>query len=39
LGESKVPVFGLLKRSGKVYTTMIPDIPSQALVGIIRKRI
>ncbi len=35
----KVPVFGLLKRSGKVYTTMIPDTRSQTLVGIIRKRI
>ena len=35
----KVPVFGLLKRSGKVYATMIPDARSQTLVGIIRKRI
>ena len=35
----KVPVFGLLKRNGKVYTTMIPDTQSQTLVGIIRDRI
>ena len=35
----KVPVFGLLKRDGKVYTTMIPDTRSQTLVGIIRDRI
>ena len=35
----KVPVFGLLKRDGKVYTTMIPDTQSQTLVGIIRDRI
>ena len=35
----KVPVFGLLKREGKVYTTMIPDTRSQTLVGIIRERI
>ena len=35
----KVPVFGLLKRDGKVYTTMIPDTRSQTLVDIIRNRI
>jgi len=35
----KVPVFGLLKRDGRVYTTMIPDTRSQTLVGIIRERI
>ena len=35
----KVPVFGLLKRAGKVYATMIPDTRSETLVGIIRKRI
>ena len=33
----KTPVFGLLKRAGKVYTTMIPDTKSVTLVGIIRK--
>lgn len=35
----KVPVFGLLKRAGKVHATMIPDVQSQTLVGIIRKRV
>ena len=35
----KVPVFGLLKRAGKVYATMIPDTASRTLVGIIRQRI
>jgi transposase len=35
----KVVVFGLLKRGGKVYTTMIDDTRSQTLVGIIRKRV
>ena len=35
----KVPVFGLLKRDGKVYTTMIADTRSKTLVGIIRERI
>lgn len=35
----KVVVFGLLKRAGKVYTTIIPDTRSQTLAGIIRKRV
>jgi transposase len=35
----KVPVFGLLKRAGKVYTTMIPNVQSRTLVDIIRERI
>ena len=35
----KTPVFGLLKRSGKVYATMIPDTRSKTLTGIIRQRI
>lgn len=35
----KVVVFGLLKRCGKVYATMIPDTASPTLVGIIRQRI
>ena len=33
-----MPVFGLLKRDGKVYTAMIPDTRSQTLVGIVRAR-
>jgi transposase len=35
----KVPVFGLLKRGGKVYATMIPDTMSLTLTHIIRQRI
>ena len=35
----KVPVFGLLKRGGRVYTVMIEDAKSQTLLGIIRDRI
>ena len=35
----KVPVFGLLKRGGRVYAAMIPDTKSRTLVGIIRQRI
>ena len=35
----KVVVFGLLKRAGKVYATMIPDTRSSTLSGIIRQRI
>lgn len=35
----KVPVFGLLKRGGKVHAVMIPDSKSQTLLGIIRERI
>ena len=35
----KVPVFGLLKRGGKVYATMIPDTTARTLVGIVRRRV
>ena len=35
----KVVVFGLLKRAGKVYATMVDDIRSATLVGIIRERV
>jgi transposase len=35
----KVPVFGLLKRGGKVYAGMIPDAKSLTLMDIIRQRI
>lgn len=35
----KVPVFGLLKRGGKVHAVMIPDAKSKTLLGIIRQRI
>lgn len=35
----KVPVFGLLKRGGKVHAVMIPDAKSLTIMGIIRERI
>ena len=35
----KVPVFGLLKRGGKVHAVMIPDAKSKTLLGIMRQRI
>jgi transposase len=35
----KVPVFGVLKRGGKVYTQGIPDAKSNTLLPIIREKI
>ena len=35
----KVPVFGLLKRGGKVYVVPIPDAKAMTLMPIIRKKI
>ena len=35
----KVPVFGILKRGGKVYTQIIPDAGSKTLMPIIRDKI
>lgn len=35
----KVPVFGLLKRGGKVYTKMIPNARSETLLGIIQSKV
>lgn len=35
----KVPVFGLLKRGGKVYTQIIPDAKATTLVPIIEKKV
>ena len=35
----KVPVFGLLKRGGRVHAVIIPDAKSPTLIGIIRHRI
>ena len=35
----KVPVFGLLKRGGKVYTKLIPDASSATLIPIIAKKV
>ena len=35
----KVPVFGLLKRNGIVYTVVIPDAKSDTLLPIIREKV
>jgi transposase len=35
----KIPVFGILKRKGKVYTKVIPDASSKTLIPIINLRI
>jgi len=35
----KIPVFGLLKRGGKVYTQIIPDAKSETLVPIIERKV
>ena len=35
----KTPVFGILKRGGKVYTEIVPDCAKATLKGIIRGRV
>lgn len=35
----KVPVFGLLKRGGRVYTKVIPDASSGSLIPIIKQKV
>ncbi len=35
----KTPVFGLLKRNGKVFTVVIPDAKSETLLPIIRQQV
>jgi len=35
----KIPVFGLLKRGGKVYTKIIPDASSATLIPIIKRKV
>ena len=37
--RGKVPVFGLLKRGGKVYTAIIPNAKASTLIPIIRKKV
>jgi transposase len=37
--SGKTPVFGLLKRSGKVYTEIVPDCKKATLQAIIRGRV
>jgi len=35
----KIPVFGLLKRNGKVYTVIIPNAQSATLMPLIREKV
>ena len=35
----KIPVFGLLKRGGKVYTKIIPDVSGATLIPIIERKV
>ena len=35
----KVPVFGLLKRGGRVYTVLVPDVKRDTLLPIIRQKV
>ena len=35
----KIPVFGILKRGGKVYTKIIPDASSATLIPIIERKV
>ena len=35
----KIPVFGLLKRGGKVYTKIIPDASAATLMSIIERKV
>lgn len=37
--KQKIPVFGILKRNGKVYTQIVPDVAGTTLRAIIRKKI
>ena len=37
--SGKIPVFGLLKRNGKVYTVIIPDAKSGTILPIIREQV
>ena len=37
--EGKIPVFGLLKRDGKVYTVIIPNAKTKTLMPIIREKV
>jgi len=37
--SEKIPVFGILKRNGKVYTKVIPDASSATLMPILERKI
>ncbi len=35
----KIPVFGILKRGGKVYTQVVPDVKANTLISIIKEQV
>ena len=37
--KQKMPVFGILKRNGKVYTQIVPDVSRATLMKIIRTKV
>ena len=37
--KSKIPVFGILKRNGKVYTQIVPDVSARTLKAIVKQRV
>ncbi len=37
--KSKIPVFGILKRNGIVYTQIVPDVSTRTLKSIIKQKI
>ena len=37
--KSKIPVFGILKRNGKVYTQIVPDVSSRTLKTIVKHKV
>ena len=37
--QNKIPVFGILKRNGKVYTQIIPNASAKVLKPIIKRRV
>ena len=37
--DGKIPVFGLLKREGRVYTKIIIDASSKTLIPIIKRKV
>lgn len=37
--KSKIPVFGILKRNGFVYTQIVPDVSARTLKNIIKQRV
>ncbi len=37
--KSKIPVFGILKRNGVVYTQIVPDVSARILKSIIKQKV